>query len=136
MKEKLKTIQTIHIALVSGLILAYVFAGDLLHLKFFNFPEIETATIPYLVIPLGAIYMGNILYKKQLKSADKKLPLEDKIGMYQTASIIRWALVEGPAFLILFLAPEFILVGLILIVYLAFLRPSEDGMKRDFDSIL
>lgn len=136
MEEKLKVVKTIHIALILGLILAYVFAGDLLNFDFLRMPEIELSTYPYLLIPVAAVFLGNFLYKQQLKNADKRLPLEDKIGVYQTASLIRWAALEGAAFVILFVKPELIVIGLLLIVYLVFLKPSKEGMKRDFDTVI
>ncbi len=136
MEEKLKVVKTIHIALILGLILAYVFAGDLLDFDFFKIPEIKSSAYPFLLIPVATVFLGNFLYKQQLKNADKRLPLEDKIGVYQTASLIRWAVLEGAAFAILFVMPELIVVGLLLIAYLAFLKPSKDGMKRDFDSVI
>lgn len=136
MEEKLKAVKTIHIALILGLVLAYFFAGNLLNFDFFQIPEIESSTYPFLLIPVAAIFLGNFLYKQQLKNADKRLPLEDKIGVYQTASLIRWAVVEGAAFVILFVKPELIVIGLLLIVYLVFLKPSKEGMKRDFDAVI
>ncbi len=135
MKEKLKPLQLIHIALCSGVLLAYFVLGDLLSLNFVTFPKLEGSSFVYLIIPLSAIFLGNMLFKSQLKNVDKKLKLEEKIGPYQTASILRLAILEGAAFLILFLKKEFLLIGLFLIGYMAFLRPSEERMKGDFGAL-
>jgi len=132
MNQQLKSIKIIHIGLVMGLTAAYFFIGELEKLEFLSIPEIEGNAYLYLVIPLLAIFLGNMLYRQQLKSADKALPLEKKFGIYQTASIIRWAVLEMVAFIILFLKKELILIGILLIVYMLWLRPSEEGMKRDF----
>ena len=67
-----------------------------------------------------------------MRKVDKTLKNEEKIGTYQTASLIRWAIVEGAAFFILFYKSELILIGLLLIIYMLFLRPSEYKMIEDF----
>ncbi len=133
MKEKLKPIKTIHSGLTLGIAVAYFILGDLQTLEFLKIPKIETSTFIYLLIPIAAIFLGNILYKQQLKNIANNLTLEEKIGTYQTASLIRWAMLEGAAFFILFAKKEFVLIGLFLIFYLVFLKPSEEGMKRDFE---
>ena len=134
MKEKLKPIKTIHIALCIGITLAYFIVGGLQSLDFIKIPKIDSSTFIFLLIPVSAIFLGNFLYKQQLRNIDGSLAIEKKIGIYQTASLIRWAIIEGAAFFILFTKKEFILIGLFLILYLLVLRPSEEGMKRDFSS--
>ncbi len=135
MEEKLKPLKTIHIALILGIALAYFFLGDLQNLDFFKIPKVDSTSYIYLLIPMAAIFLGNMLYRQQLKNTDNNQPLEKKIGTYQTASLIRWAMLEGAAFFILFLKKEFILIGLFLIIYLVLLRPSEERMKRDFQIV-
>ena len=136
MKEKIKTLRLIHLALLIGMIVAYTILGELYKLEFLMFPQVDTSSILFLVVPMAAIFMSNMLFKQQLKQADKRTPLEEKMGLYQTASIIRWAILEGAAFLVLFLKPEFIVVGLLVILYFAFLRPSENSIKSDFDAVM
>jgi hypothetical protein len=60
------------------------------------------------------------------------LKLEDKLPVYQTASIIRWAILEGVAFIILILKPDFLIFGILVIIYLIFLRPTEEKITNDF----
>ena len=98
MKERFKAFKTIHIALCLGVTLAYFFVGDLQSLKFLNLPNLDATTFIYLLIPVAAIFLGNLLFRQQLQNVDKNLNLEDQLGAYQTASIIRWALLEGAAF--------------------------------------
>ncbi len=50
--------------------------------------------------------------------------------MYQTASLIRWVIIEGAAFFILFSNPDFVILGILLIGYLIYLRPTEANIKR------
>ncbi|WP_420321970.1 MFS transporter [Flagellimonas sp.] len=132
MKERLKTIKTIHVGFCIGITLIYFILGDLHTLDFIRIQEMDSSSMIYLLIPISAIFLGNMLYRQQLKNVGRGLKMEEKIGAYQTASLIRWAILEGAAFLILFLKKELLLIGLFLILYMIFLKPSEEGMKRDF----
>ena len=57
--------------------------------------------------------------------------LKEKLVPYQSASVVRYAIIEGSAFLILIIAPDFIIFGVLLIVYLILLMPTEYRIKRD-----
>ncbi len=130
MSAKIRTLKIIHIAICAGILLVYLFIGNI-SIEILDFPSIGSSSSVYLFIPVAAFALGNILFNQQLKQVDRTLPLEDNFGTYQTASIIRWAILEGAAFLILFLAPQFTLFGLFIIIYMIFLRPTEDKMKTD-----
>ncbi|WP_281631402.1 MFS transporter [Flavobacterium luteolum] len=133
MNEKIKTLQIIHLAICAGTIIAYYIIGDL-SLETLHVPVIDTASIIYLAIPILAIVLSNILFKTQLKQIDPKLKLEDKMPIYQAASIMRWAVLEGAAFLILILKPDFILFGILILVYLIFLRPTTERIDNDLSN--
>ena len=133
MQNPIKTTQTIHLALTAGLILAYLFAGNPADLNLQTLPEVNSFNLPFLLLPLVAVIGGNFIYRSQLKKVDKKSPPDVLAASYQTACITRWALVDGSAFAVLFVAPEFTLVGLLLIAYLIYLRPSEAALKRDLN---
>ncbi len=130
MEQKIKALKTIHLAICAGTILAYIILGDTV-IDMMKFPVINAESVVYLVIPIMAILVGTSLFRTQLKKADKQLKIEDNLGVYQSASIIRWAILEGAALLILFLKPDFIIIGILVIIYLISLRPTEDRIKRD-----
>ena len=134
MTEKLKTIKTIHLAICAGVIIAYFMIGDLSSLENLKMPSIDKASVIYLLIPISSIFLSNFLYKYQVNNIDSKLKLEEKIPFYQTASIIRLAILEGAAFLILFLKPDFLIFGILIIVYIIFLRPTETQFRKDFEN--
>ena len=134
MTEKLKTIKTIHLAICAGVIIAYFMIGDLSSLENLKMPSIDKASVIYLLIPISSIFLSNLLYKSQVNNIDSKLKLEEKIPFYQTASIIRLAILEGAAFLILFLKPDFLIFGILIIVYIIFLRPTETQFRKDFEN--
>ena len=133
MNEKIKTLQIIHLGICAGTIIAYFIVGDI-SLETLNIPAIDSNSILYLVIPVLAFVLTSILFKAQLKQIDPKLKLEDKLPVYQAASIMRWAVLEGAAFLILFIKPEFILFGILLIAYLLYLRPTEERITNDLSN--
>ncbi|MGD1840017.1 MAG: hypothetical protein ACFB0B_03850 [Thermonemataceae bacterium] len=135
MKEKIKVIKIIHLALVSGVTLIYVVLGNLHTFNFLRILKTESSAFTYLLVAVAAILLGNFLYKQQLKNTKDNLTLEEKVVPYQTALLTRWVILEGAAFIILFIEKEWLIIGLFLIVYMAFLRPSEERMKRDFQAI-
>lgn len=132
MTEKIKTLQIIHLALCAGLIIAYFVIGEISVEKLKTIPIIDASSIVFAILPFLAIIMANFIFKSQLKQVDQKLKLEDKLPVYQTASIIRWAILEGIAFIILIMKPDFLIFGILVIIYLIFLRPTEEKISSDF----
>jgi hypothetical protein len=130
MTEKIKTLQIIHFAICAGTLGAYFFIGDF-SIEKLKIPAIDSSSIIYVVIPVLAIFLSSFLFKSQLKQIDPKLKTEEKMPIYQTASIMRWAVLEGAAFLILIVKPDFVLFGILIILYLAFLRPTEERIGND-----
>ena len=130
MIEKIKILKTIHLAICAGTIFAYLFTGQL-SLDKLKIPTIDSSSIIYIAIPIVAFVLSNFLFQSQLKQVDPKIELENKLPIYQTASIIRWAILEGAAFLILFLKPDFLLFGILILLYLVFLRPTQERIADD-----
>lgn len=135
MDQKIKTLKIIHLAITFGLIIIYFLLGDIMALKSFKVPAINTSSIVFLALPLIAVFASNFMFKNTLKQTKDIKKLEDKFSVYQTASIIRWAILEGAAFIILFLKKDFMLFGLLIILYLVFISPTLDKMKNDFESV-
>ncbi|GAA4757165.1 MULTISPECIES: MFS transporter [Flavobacterium] len=131
MSEKLKTLRIIHFAICAGTILAYIVIGNISIDNLKNVPNIDSSSIVYIIIPVAAILVGNFLFKSQLKKIENNQKLEDNFALYQTASLIRWAILEGMAFFILFSKPDFVIFGILLIVYLVSLMPTEERIKND-----
>jgi len=130
MKDKIKTLKFIHLAICGGTILIYLVLGNI-SLETLNIPSMDSSSNYFLAVPLVAFVLGNFLFKSQLKQVDKTMSLEDNFGIYQTASIIRLAILEAAAFIILLMAPEYLLFGIFVIIYMMFLIPTETRMKTD-----
>ena len=135
MHNQQKMLQMIHLALCGGMVISYILIGNLTDVENLTVPVIDAASSVYLLIPMVAIFVSTLLYKSALKKIDPKIDLKEKYTSYQTASIIRWALLEAGAFVILFLKPDFILFGLLIIGYMIFLRPTEARFKTDVNHL-
>ena len=130
MKQKIKTLKFIHLALVAGITLAYFILGD-----FENIFKmvIDNSSLLYAFIPAIAYVFSNFLFKNMLKNVKSEANNEEKLAIYQTASIVRWAVIEGACFIILFLKPDFLLLGVILLIYMILLAPKEHQISRTLD---
>ncbi|MBD0824245.1 MFS transporter [Aestuariibaculum marinum] len=133
MNEKLKTIKIIHFGICAGVIVAYYVLGNWSSTKIFELPEINQNSILYLLVPIGAYLLSNFLFKSQLKSAELKPKLEDNMAIYQTAAIVRWAILEGAAFIILILKEDFILFGILIVFYLILLHPTKERIIKELN---
>jgi len=130
MTEKIKALQIIHFAICAGTILAYFFVGEI-SIEKLKIPELRTIGIIYTLVPILAYIISTFIFKSQIRQIDPKLKLEEKFPFYQAASIMRWAILEGAAFILLFLTPDYIVFGILIIIYLIFLRPTEERIKND-----
>jgi hypothetical protein len=128
MNEKIKVLQIIHLAICAGTVIAYLFIGQL-SIESLKIAIIDFSDLIYFAIPILAFFVSNFLFQSQLKHVDVKLKPEDNLPIYQTASIIRWAILEASALVILFLKQDLLILGILIIVYLVFLRPTEDRIN-------
>ena len=136
MNEKLKTIRIIHIAITAGLIIAYFIIGKLNSLDNLRIPSLNTSSIVFLVIPIVALFLSNYLFKSQLKSVDPtKRSFDDMYPRYLAASLSRWAVLEGAALMILFYNKDYLIFGILIIIYLVLLMPTENRIRRDIDNL-
>ena len=135
MNEKIKVLQIIHLGICAGTIVAYLFVGDF-SVEILNVPSIDSSDLIYFAIPILALFLSSYLFKSQLKQVNAKLKPEDNLPIYQTASIIRWSVLEAAALLILFLKPELLVLGILMIIYLVSLRPTEDKIVSEFSKVV
>jgi hypothetical protein len=134
MSQKLKTLQIIHLSICAGVILGYVILGDFSP-EVLQMPIVDSNSIIYAIIPLIAFVFSSFIFRSQINKIDAKVSFDEQFPMYQTASIVRWAILEGAAFVLLILKKDFVLFGILLIVYLLLLFPSEFRVKSDLEKI-
>ena len=136
MKEEFKGIQTLHAALLGGCLMI----GLLLMIMG---PD-QSAMGNDLMLPLfiglmtlSCIYFSTFIYNSRLKEVENLEGLDEKIFHYRTNSIIRWALLEGPALcciLMMFMFGNYLFLIFygFAVVALFLARPSVEGFIKDF----
>ncbi|WP_396637951.1 hypothetical protein [Maribacter sp. R77961] len=129
-KTFLKTLSFMHLALVIGLSIFTVLAFT--QNKGFN-TETGRENMLLYVVPIAALlgYFGSqLLFKKLLLKISDTDSLEEKLKKYQSASHIKYALIEAPAFLALFVYYNSgnalpMVIAVCLLVYLFVQKPSK-----------
>lgn len=120
MKEKFRVFASIYAFLLGGMILAIVFGADIDYDNLLNIPKSQ---YPYLAIPLIAIAASEFLFRNRMKEINSTSVENGRAGVYQTASLIRWAVLEGAVFYSLF-TPEVPKINIaILLIYFLFICP-------------
>ena len=108
--------------------MAYIFAGNLID-RISNI-EIESSQYMYFLMPIIGMILSHLLYKQRIAHIVESQPEEQKFAEYQTACLIRWAVLEGFTFIILFAMPEALLAGVPLIFYMISLMPTEEQFRE------
>ncbi|WP_394420272.1 MFS transporter [Tenacibaculum mesophilum] len=130
MNQKIKILKIIHLALITGITLAFTFLGNF---KTMFDMVIDDSSLFYAFIPAIAYVTSNFIFKNMLRNIQKDASNEEKLAIYQSASIARWAIIEGACFLILILKPDFLLLGVILLIYLILLAPKKAQIFQTLD---
>ncbi|MEM7483707.1 MAG: hypothetical protein AAF348_00720 [Bacteroidota bacterium] len=127
----IKTLTILHLALIVGPVVFAVFAYFQIQNTTIDFTDTDNSF--FLIIPIfaiGAIFMGNLVYKKLTAEISKISGLKQKLMRLQTASLIKFASVEAPALfsVVVFYITEnmaFLLIAVVLIFYFFTLRPTK-----------
>ena len=136
-KAFLRTFTMIHLFLVVGVLIfgLMIFFLTESHQLTFNY----TGDVMFFIVPfmgIAGILIGNYLYANTLKGLASKNTLREKLTGFQTASIIKYALLEGPAFLgiISFMNDGnqyFLIIAILLVGWLIAQKPTKDKVERD-----
>lgn len=139
MKQTLTTLQVLFFGLLAGpamlMAVAYIlhqtggFTPVLLDLE-------EVLLLAVLMVGGGSFVASRTMFEKQVADARAKSDVSNKLDAYKTASVLRYALLEAPAFLaaVLFLLSgsiTLLFAGIGILVYMVTIRPSQDGMLMD-----
>lgn len=148
-KSYFKTLKLLHLSLVAGLSIFLVLA--VVQGNGFQADLSNTSTFLYLV-PIVALlgYFGSqVLFKKMLAKIAHSDSLNQKLQRFQSALLVKYALIEAPAFFSLFAyyitgnaLP--LVIAACLLAYLFVQRPTKEKLetslrlsaeeKRDLDS--
>jgi hypothetical protein len=133
-----KSIKVVHAALVIGVVL-FLLITVVLDLNGFASGDEEIRMALLLVASVftfGGVFAGNYIFKKRISIIREKTNLREKMDDYRSALIVKWALIEGPAFLAVvafMLTGDLIFFGigvLLVIVFLVY-TPSRNKFIKD-----
>jgi len=127
----IQTLQLIHLSLVAGLLVFSVFA--FVQNNGFNTDLTTDSSMLYLV-PITALlgYFGSqLLFKKMLSNIKLSDSFDTKLNTYQIASLVKYALIEAPAFIALFVYYTIgnalpLVIAVCLLAYLFVQRPNKE----------
>lgn len=127
----LRTLRILHLALCAGVV---IFGAAVIAMKQSGSVQpVFRDEEPVLLAVAGAVVMSAtaasvLLFRRRLDAIRSMATLDRKLAAYQTAQVIRWALAEGPAMLVIVLmlltsSPLFIAFAALPLVYLFGSRP-------------
>ncbi len=133
----IKTLSIIHLALLSGLIIFLIIAYT--QNKVWQLNLNDTSDVFLFIAPIlavGGILVGNFLYNNQINALSNKNSLREKLTGFQTASIMKYALIEGPALLAIVSSMNngnlfYIIIAIALIVYFYFQKPTKEKIESN-----
>jgi hypothetical protein len=133
----IKSLSIIHMMLLSGMIMfggfvLFQFSGGITPALDTN----DTLLLLFPVIVIGAILASQAIFKKLIAATENKTDLKSKLASYQTATIIKLALIEGPAFLGIVLSmitgnTAYIAIAIVLVIYFLLQKPTLTKVARD-----
>lgn len=134
----LKTLSTIHLVLLSGLVLFGVitFTKNTAAKIEFNTNDMFLYVIAFLTFT--GIFFGNYMFQKQIVQLLEKEFLKDKLIGYQTASIVHYAFIEAPALLSIVIFYRegnllYLIIAGLLVIYFFSLRPTKDKVETNLN---
>ncbi|MFC0878533.1 hypothetical protein ACE01N_18205 [Saccharicrinis sp. FJH2] len=138
-KQFFRTINILFLALFAGpflfaCIAVFMNSGENLRFQFFS--SEEPVFIAATTLAIIDLFVSRIMYRYQIKRYNKDDKLHVKMATYQTAVIIRLALIEGASLLLIvsfFLSANLtalIFLGLMFIQFY-FFKPSREEAIRD-----
>lgn len=135
----LRTFSIIHYSIFAGILLFafYIYFLDS-NTTLDLYPEND---IFFYIVPAIAVlgFIGsNIIFKAYLNSLSINNSLKGKLTGYQSASLIKYVLIEGPAFLAINMFMNegnlyYMIIAGVLIAYFFMLRPSREKIINDLN---
>jgi hypothetical protein len=103
-KEFFRALLIIFLGLITGQILFGLVCLFLNQMEDWQPVAAELKQVFMYVVPvfiIGGYLGGKMLFKRSMKAAQNKAALSEKLAEYRSASIVRYALLEGPSMLAL-----------------------------------
>lgn len=139
-KSYFTSLKIIHFALTAGVVFFLLIA---IALQFTGFePELKEMETILLGITafaaIAGIFTGNLLFRKRLEQLVELKSLKEKLTGYQSALIVKYAVVEGPVFfcVVAYLLTANILfpvIAVFLVFVLVLFAPRKDKLISDLN---
>lgn len=135
----IRTLTIIHLGLLAGPfffgMVAY-FQTENTYLDYTNTTDVFMIVVPLFAVT--AIFMGNLLFRQMMKSAIQTDGLRLKLARFQTASLVKYALIEGATLIgiVAFLNTSnltYFYISGVLILFLYLLRPTKDKIEQGLE---
>lgn len=132
----MKTLSIIHLGLISWPTIVAVIVYLNTQSASFNFADTDNMFL--VVVPifaLSSVFLGDFIFKQSIKNIPRTSSLKQKLTRFQTASIIKYGLIEAAAFfgVIGYYMTNnlaFLMISVILILYFFMLRPTKEKIMR------
>ncbi|MDC6365841.1 MULTISPECIES: hypothetical protein [Flavobacteriaceae] len=135
----IKTLSMLHMVLLSSPIIIgsiFYFLVEETRLSFNDTEDIFLMVVP--VLAIGGLFLSDFIFRQFVKKIPSRESLRRKLFHYQSASIIRYGLLEGPAIFgaVAFYSTQnlaYLLIASVLILYLALQYPTKDRIERNLN---
>lgn len=135
----LRSLSVIHLALLAGQVIFGIVAyaqSKKIYFGIHNMDSVFMYIVP--LVAIGGFMGGYLMFKKQLTVIRSKSSLGEKVIAYQTALIVRYALLEGPSLLAIVIYMQdgnlfFLGIAGLMILYFLSLRPTMEKVENDLD---
>ena len=138
--EYLKALKVIHIGLTTGVVIFLIIAGVLQLTGFeHELKELEMILLGVTAFAaISGIFAGNMIFRKRLEQLIELKNLNEKLTGYQSALIVKYALIEGPAFftVVAYLLTANVLfpvIAVFLVVVMVLSAPRKDKLITDLN---
>ena len=138
-KNFIQTLTLIHIALVIGVLIFTTVVYNITKDWRLDFNiKADVITVLPLVLATGGIFIGAFFYKSRMKALVNKSSLKEKLMGFQTASIVKFAMLEGPILFCIVVGMlthnlVYLLLAVMLILYFISLRPTKVKVEKDLN---
>ena len=131
----LRTLSLLHISLFAGLLLFSLFAYFQNGNVTVNIDQEDVFIYVVPILAAAGSLARQFFFLKLLQAIKTDEELQLKLGKYQSASLIKYALLEGPAFLALFAYygnsnALHLVIAISLMAYLFVQRPTATKLKK------
>jgi hypothetical protein len=136
-----KTLRTIYLALLTGQVLFLLVSVYLVMMTGFDAGLQDLKDVFLILVPVfvaGGYLGGRMLFKNSMNTAKSRASLAEKLADYRSASIVRYALLEGPLMLsiiayMITTEISFLVISIFIIAIFLTLMPGIAKVSADLE---